>query len=183
MSDIKWNFEKRKIEELRPHPENPRVFTEKGMRDLGKSIEKIGMAQPINITQDGVVLSGHARLMALKKKGIKEVDVYVANRDLTPQEQKEVLIRMNANIAGDWNQDMLANNFETSDLLEWGLDLPWQEEPLDPDSQDEESEFDITKQKVKITFAYTDSHKVIDAFLREMHEKYPELLYTVEIDD
>lgn len=182
MSDIKWKYERRNIDELKPHPENPRIFTEKGMKDLGKSIDKIGMAQPINITPDGTILSGHARLFALKKKGIKEVDVYVSSRPLTEKEQKEVLIRMNANIAGDWDQDMLANNFEMNDLAEWGLDLPWQEESLDEDNP-EEKEFDEENAKVKITFFYKDSHILIDKFLREMKQKYPELLFEVEIDD
>lgn len=184
MSDIKWTLEKRSIDELKPHPENPRVFTEKGMKDLGKSIDKIGMAQPINITPEGIVLSGHARLMALKQKGIKDVDVYVSNRSLTPQEQKEVLIRMNANIAGDWDMEKLANQFEIDDLVSWGLDLPWEEEPLNPEDPDEPAEqFDVEKAKVKIVFYYKDSHEVIDKFLREMKEKYPELLYEVEIND
>lgn len=181
MAKIEWKCEKRKIEDLKPHPSNPRVFTEKGMKDLNKSIDKIGMAQPINITPEGTVLSGHARLFALKQKGVKEVDVYVASRQLTEKEQQEVLIRMNANTAGDWDTEMLANLFDQDDLAEWGLDIPWQEEPLNEDGDDEE--FDIEKQKVKITFAYTDSHDIIDKFLREMHEKYPELLFTVEIHD
>lgn len=37
--------------------------------------------------------------------------------------------------------------------------------------------------KVKIVFNYTGSREIIDAFLKEMAEKYPELLYTVEIND
>lgn len=184
MSDIQWKCEKRSIDELKPHPDNPRVFTEKGMKDLGKSIDKIGMAQPINITPEGTVLSGHARLLALKQKGIKEVDVYVASRSLTAKEQQEVLIRMNANTAGEWNTDTLANIFDQDDLTEWGLDLPWEEEPLNPDNPDEPTEdFDVEKQKVKIVFYYKDSHEIIDKFLREMKEKYPELLYEVEIND
>ena len=184
MSDIEWKCEKRNIEELKPHPNNHRVFTEKGMKDLNKSIDKIGMAQPINITPDGTVLSGHARLFALKKKGVKEVDVYVSSRPLTEKEQKEVLIRMNANTAGEWDVDMLANIYDQNDLAEWGLDLPWEEEPLNPDNPDEPTEdFDVEKQKVKIVFYYKDSHEIIDKFLREMKEKYPELLYEVEIND
>ena len=182
MSDIKWKCEKRNIEDLKPHPENPRVFTEKGMKDLGKSIDKIGMAQPINITPEGTVLSGHARLLALKSKGVKEVDVYVSSRPLTEKEQKEVLIRMNANTAGEWNTDMLANNFDNNELLEWGLDIPWQEEPLNPDNP-EEKEFDEDNAKVKITFFYKGSHNIIDKFLREMKQKYPELMFEVEIND
>lgn len=91
---------------------------------------------------------------------------------------------MNANTAGEWNTDTLANIFDQDDLTEWGLDLPWEEEPLNPDNPDEPTEdFDVEKQKVKIVFYYKDSHEIIDKFLREMKEKYPELLYEVEIND
>lgn len=34
---ITWHVESRKVAELKPHPENPRIFTEKGMRDLKRS--------------------------------------------------------------------------------------------------------------------------------------------------
>lgn len=182
MSDIKWKCEKRKIEELKPHPENPRVFTQKGMKDLGKSIDKIGMAQPINITPDGIILSGHARLLALKNKGIKEVDVYVANRPLSEKEQREVLIRMNANVAGEWDMDKLANEFEIEDLVEWGLDLDWKDEK-ETDEDGNEVKIDASKVKCKIIFPYSESKDIIDAFLKEMKDKYPELLYEVQIDD
>ena len=70
------------------------------------------MAQPVNITTDGVILSGHARVMALKEQGIDEVDVYIPNRELSEKEQHEVLIRMNANIAGIFDWDKAANVFE-----------------------------------------------------------------------
>ncbi len=180
---ISWHCEKRNIDELKPHPSNPRVFTEKGMKDLEKSINKIGMAQPINITPDGTVLSGHARLMALKKKGVKEVDVYVAERELTEKEQEEVLIRMNANIAGGWDDDKLANLFDNNDLLEWGLDIDWTDQDVEDEDTGETKEIDPKKCKVKLIFSYTDSHEIIDKFIREMKEKYPELLYEVQIDD
>lgn len=124
MQKIKWKLEQRFLNELIPHVENPRIFTEKGMQDLKKSLKNIGMAQPINITRDGVILSGHARVMALKDAGEQMVDVYVPDRDLTDEEQKEILIRMNANTAGEWDFEKLANEWESDSLIEWGLDVP-----------------------------------------------------------
>lgn len=122
--DIIWHVEKRKVSELKPHPDNARIFTEKGMQDLNRSIKSIGMAQPVNITPDGIILSGHARVMALKEQGIDEVDVYIPNRELSEKEQHEVLIRMNANIAGIFDWDKAANVFEMEDLIDWGLEIP-----------------------------------------------------------
>jgi DNA modification methylase len=120
---ITWKVEKRKLADLKPHPKNPRQFTEKGMKDLENSINSIGFMQPININQDGLILSGHARAMKLKQMGEIEVDVYVPDRMLTPKQEEEVLVRANANTAGQWDFDILANQFELEDINEWGLEL------------------------------------------------------------
>jgi ParB-like chromosome segregation protein Spo0J len=121
---INWHLEKRKLVDLKPHPKNPRQFTEKGMKDLENSINSIGFMQPININQDGTILSGHARTLKLQEMGEIEVDVYVPDRLLTPKQEEEVLVRANANTAGQWDWDLLANEFEDFELTEWGLEIP-----------------------------------------------------------
>ena len=121
---ITWQIEKRKLADLKPHSKNPRQFTEKGMKDLENSINSIGFMQPININQDGTILSGHARTLKLKEMGEVEVDVYVPDRMLTPKQEEEVLVRANANTAGQWDWDLLANEFEDFELTEWGLEIP-----------------------------------------------------------
>jgi hypothetical protein len=118
---IQWKLERRSVDDLMLHPQNPRTFTERGMKDLGESISKIGMAQPININLDGVVLSGNARLTKLRELGVQEVDVYVPDRMLTSREQDEVIIRMNKNQGGEWDFDALNEWYNTPDLLEWGF--------------------------------------------------------------
>lgn len=156
---IIWHAEKRKLSELKPHPENPRIFTDKGMKDLAKSIRNIGMAQPINITRDNIILSGHARCEILKQKGIEEVEVYVPNRDLTAEEQHEVLIRMNANIAGDWDWDGLANEYNTKDLDEWGLDIPDFNPEEDEESEEEEETRHLQSQFLCPPFTVLDTRQ------------------------
>ena len=140
MGSIEWLLEKRDINSLKPYANNPRNFTEKGLEDLGKSLDSIGMAQALNITKDGVVLSGNARLSVLKKKGVQYVDAYVPNRELTEAEQQEVVIRMNANQAGEWDNDLLEDNFNKEDLEEWGLDdIKWSDqEPTEGLTDDDE---------------------------------------------
>jgi DNA modification methylase len=53
-----------------------------------------------------------------------EVDVYLPDRLLTPKQEEEVLVRANANTAGQWDWDLLANEFEDFELTEWGLEIP-----------------------------------------------------------
>lgn len=121
---IVWNLQKRNLDDLKPHPKNPRQFTEKGLKDLENSIDSIGFMQPININQDGTILSGHARAMKLKEMGEIEVDVMMPDRLLTPKQEEEILIRANANTAGQWDFDLLANEFDNIDLNDWGLEVP-----------------------------------------------------------
>lgn len=121
---ITWQIEKRKLADLKPHPKNPRQFTDKGMKDLENSINSIGFMQPININQDGTILSGHARTLKLKEMGEIEVDVYVPDRLLTPKQEEEVLVRANANTAGQWDFEILANEFDIDEINEWGLEVP-----------------------------------------------------------
>lgn len=119
---IEWHVEKRKVSDLVPYEKNPRVITEQGLRDLKGSLDNIGYAQPVNINLDSTILSGHARYMVLKEENPdQEIDVYVPSRELTPKEEEAVIVRMNKNVAGQWDFDILANQFELDDLLEWGF--------------------------------------------------------------
>jgi DNA modification methylase len=51
-----------------------------------------------------------------------EVDVRVASRALTEKEREKLTIFLHKGAAGDWDFDVLANNFELDDLLNWGFD-------------------------------------------------------------
>ena len=47
----------------------------------------------------------------------------------------------------------------------------------------EKKDIDIENKQVKIIINYHDSPAVIEKFIEEMRQKYPELLYEVEIGD
>ncbi len=119
---ITWKIEKRKISDLKGFKKNPRKFTEKGLKDLKKSLENLGDANIITINSDNTILGGHARIQVMKELGYKEVDVKVPDRLLNEKEAEETCIRLNANTAGEWDFDLL-NDFDSSDLSEWGLNI------------------------------------------------------------
>lgn len=117
---MNWQHETRKISELKEWGKNPRKLTEKGIAKLKESLTKFGVAEPIVINQDNVICGGHGRLKALKQLGVKEVPVYVATLD--DKQFEELNIRLNKNIAGEWDFDILANEFEQDELLDWGFE-------------------------------------------------------------
>jgi hypothetical protein len=180
---IIWKIEKRKLVDLKPHPNNPRQFTEKGMKDLENSIKSIGFMQPININQDGSILSGHARTLKLKQMGETEVDVYVPDRMLTPKQEEEVLVRANANTAGKWDWDLLANNFELEEINDWGLEVPdmgieAEEDLEEEDNKEEEQGIKEDNVLQYNSFALFGRHNAYDIPLLKEN-----MLFDGDIDD
>ena len=120
--DIEWRTEKRFISELKDHPKNPRLITKDQLDQLKKSLKKFNYVETVVINEDNTILAGHMRVKAMKsmKKGKQEIDVRVPNRMLTPEEADEYLIRSNKN-TGEWDWEILANEWETDKLFEWGF--------------------------------------------------------------
>ena len=120
---IKWTVETRKLSEIKPYEKNPRRITEKGLNDLIKSLELFGLAEPIVINRDDTIIGGHARVQALKRiKGkAAKVEVYVPDRLLDDKEVQELCVRLNKNIAGSFDFEMLGNEYDPRDLVAWGF--------------------------------------------------------------
>jgi len=140
MAQLTWHNEVRRIKDLIPYVANPRQITEKQAKDLKKSLDKFGLADPLVINTDNTIIGGHQRKKILETlMGVApdfEVDVRVPDRELTVDESRELNVRLNKNVAS-FDFDILANNFELEDLKEWGfedsdLDLDlWMPEPPD----------------------------------------------------
>ena len=123
LARMKWITERRRISDLIPFQGNPRQLTKKQAADLEKSLKKFDLAEIPAINTNNKILAGHQRLLILKTLGraSEEIDVRVPDRELTPEEEREYLIRSNAN-TGEWDWDTLANNFDVPELVDWGLD-------------------------------------------------------------
>ena len=114
-----------KLSEVKSNPNNPRIIKDDKFSKLVKSIQefpKMLEIRPIVVNADMIVLGGNMRLKACKEAGLKEVPVILAN-NLTEDEQKQFIIKDNVGF-GEWDWDMLANEWEPEELEEWGLDVP-----------------------------------------------------------
>jgi len=120
---IKWTIETRKLSELKAYDLNPRRITEKGLNDLIQSLKLFGLAEPIVINRDDTIIGGHARVQAIKRMKAKSAAVYVPDRLLDEKEVQELCIRLNKNVAGQFDFDMLANQFDPRDLVSWGFEM------------------------------------------------------------
>ena len=114
-----------KIEKLISNPNNPRVIKDDKFKKLVQSImefPKMLELRPIVVNDEMVVLGGNMRLKACKEAGIKEVPVIKAS-ELTEDEQRQFIIKDNVGF-GEWDWDMIANEWDEQELTDWGLDLP-----------------------------------------------------------
>lgn len=185
IADKPWEVIQMRVKDLKPNPENPRIITEEDFNRLKRKIKRQGFRSTIMLDNDGVILGGNQRYNALMSLGYQDmkIPVMIPLFKMTEKERQEAIITDNIS-DGSWNNEMLANQYNINDLLEWGMDTDWIAQPPDPENPEQPpEEFDVEKQKVKIVFFYKDSHEIIDKFLREIKEKYPELLYTMEISD
>lgn len=141
---LKWENAKRKVRDLVPWEFNPRVMTRKQAEDLRRSIEKFNLAEIPAVNTDNKIIAGHQRLMVLKMlgRGEEEIDVRIPSRPLTEEEFKEYNLRSNKNV-GDWNWDLLANNFDIAMLKEVGFSTEELSGKLTPPV--DEDDFDAQK--------------------------------------
>ena len=77
--------------------------------------------RPIVVDEDMIVLGGNMRLKASKDAGLKEVWIDIAE-GLTEEQKKEFIVKDNVGF-GEWEWDMLANEWDSVQLAEWGLDV------------------------------------------------------------
>ena len=131
---ITWANEQRKLGELIPWERNPREINTKEAQRLGDSLVQFGQIQTIAIDEAGNILDGHQRKAVwslLPQFGVDHVvDVRVSSRALSEQERQKLVVYLHRGTVGNFDWDMLANNFEVPDLLKWGfeeseLQLDW----------------------------------------------------------
>lgn len=119
---IEWTLEKRLIKDLKPHPKNPRRLTKEQFKHIKDSIDTFGLVEKIVINRDGTIIGGHQRVEVLRKSKVKEVECWVPNDLLNDKPVEELMLRLNRN-HGEWDFEMLANEFEVPDLLDWGFSI------------------------------------------------------------
>jgi ParB-like chromosome segregation protein Spo0J len=128
------------ISQIKPNPDNPRFIKDYKFKKLVKSIKEFPQMlklRPIVVNSDMVVLGGNMRLKACIEAGITEVPVLKAD-DLTPEQQREFIVKDNVGF-GEWDWDLLANEWDSVQLEDWGMDN-WQ-------NMDDILEQDIKEQK------------------------------------
>jgi DNA modification methylase len=128
------------INKIKSNPNNPRVIKDDKFKKLVQSLKdlpEMAQVRPIVVNQDMIVLGGNMRLKAMKEAGWKEAPVAVVDWD--EDKQRQFIIKDNVGF-GEWDWDMLANEWDAESLGEWGLDVPQMNET---EIEAEEDDFDV----------------------------------------
>lgn len=139
-----------KLSQIKPNENNPRLIKDDKFKKLVKSIQdfpEMLELRPIVVNSDMVILGGNMRYRALKEAGAKEVPIIIAE-NFTEEQQREFLIKDNTS-GGEWDWEVLSNEWDSEELEAWGLDIPNFE--VDEVLEAEEDDFDATPPEQPIT--------------------------------
>ena len=179
-----------KVTDLKFDHKNYRKHGDKNKTLIKRSIEEAGLGRSIVIDADDEIIAGNGLVSQIgKDTPLRVVEttgdelVVVKRTDLKHGDAKRDALAIYDNSTSDTSEfdiELLKADFTDTELESFGV-----LDDIDEDEDPEQEPVEETKEppKVKITFNYTDSRAIIDAFLSEMAEKYPDLLYTVEIND
>jgi ParB-like chromosome segregation protein Spo0J len=113
------------VKEVIPNKSNPRIIRDSKFVKLVQSIKDFPQMleiRPIVVDENNIILGGNMRFKACIEAGLNEVFIIKAN-DLTEEQKHEFIVKDNVGF-GEWDWDILANEWDTEKLDEWGLDLP-----------------------------------------------------------
>ena len=128
------------ISVIKPNEENPRFITDQKFKKLVKSIKEFPQmleVRPLVVDENFMVLGGNMRLKALKSAGVFEVPIQQV-KGWTDEQKKEFIIKDNLGY-GEWDWDIVANDWDIQKLKDWGMDLP---DFPDPEIDAEEDDYD-----------------------------------------
>lgn len=177
-----------KVTDLKFDARNYRKHGDKNKKLIRKSIQEVGLGRSIVVDANNEIVAGNGLVSQLDKDTpVRVVEttggelVVVKRTDLQTGDDRRKALAIYDNSTSDTSEfdiELLKADFTDKELQNFGI-------MDDVEDVDVVEPIEETKEppKVKIVFNYTDSREIIDAFLKEMAEKYPELLYTVEIND
>lgn len=109
-------------------PANPRFIKDEKYKKLVKSIqenpEMLELRELLVYPYDGkyVIIGGNMRYRACKELGYTDIPVKIIPKTATVEQLRAYTIKDN-NGFGDWDFDMLSNEWDLSELENWGVDF------------------------------------------------------------
>jgi ParB-like chromosome segregation protein Spo0J len=164
------------INKIKPNINNPRFIKDYKFKKLVDSIKEFPEMlekRPIVVDEDMIVLGGNMRLKACQEAGLKEVDILIA-QGWTEEQKREFIIKDNVGF-GEWDWDILANDWDNLLLEKWGLDgvkFDWD----NLDYIEEAEKKDVAEDKIVIALGNANKIKseITENLNKWLQKNYPE---------
>jgi DNA modification methylase len=111
------------IDRLLPYIRNARTHSDEQVAQVAASIVEFGWTNPILVGADGVIIAGHARLLAARKLGMAEVPVIVLDHLTESQRRAFVLADNKLALNAGWDEEMLRVELESLKEEDFDLDI------------------------------------------------------------
>jgi DNA modification methylase len=138
--DKQFNMQNLPIGKIKANPNNPRIIKDDKFAKLVQSLKdlpEMAKVRPVVVNKDMVVLGGNMRLKAMKEAGWKEAPVEIVDWD--EDKQRQFIIKDNVGF-GEWDWEMLANEWDAEQLDDWGLDIPAFDDPKELEAEEDDYE-------------------------------------------
>jgi len=155
------------IGEIRNNPNNPRTIRDEKFAKLVKSIKALPAmldVRPLVCDEDWIVLGGNMRLRACSEAGLKEVPV-IQVKGWTEEQKREFIIKDNVGF-GEWDWDVLANEWDEQQLLEWGMSV-WNPDEVNLDDFFEARDGEDPTTSIQLTYEQGIGERVRDALAEQ----------------
>ena len=139
-----------KIASVKPSPNNPRIIKDNKFKKLVRSIQdfpEMLKLRPIVVDDDNFILGGNMRYKACVEAGLKEISIIKAT-ELTEEQKQEFVIKDNSSF-GEWDWDVLANEWDNTKLNDWGMDVWEANEDIDYSILDDDEGFETSVDDMK----------------------------------
>ncbi len=111
------------LDQLRPHPANPRTHSKQQTRQIVASIERFGFTSPLLVSDDLEVIAGAGRLLAARELGMKEVPVIRLSHLDVAERRAYVIADNQLALKAGWDQELLAIEIQALVDLDFEVEL------------------------------------------------------------
>lgn len=170
ISDISFN-----TGQIPDVPKNPRFIKTERYEKLKKSLEDnpemLSARELLVYNYDGelIVIGGNMRLRAAKELGFKQLPCKILD-DLTPEQIRAYVIKDNVSFGSD-DFESLANEWDSIELEEWGMELPEINQMIEPDFEDLIGEEKNKPPTMKITFVSPEQLQKAEIDIQEILDR------------
>ena len=134
---------------------NPRLIKGEKFDRLKASIERnpemLALRELLVYEHDGkyIVIGGNMRYRACKELGYTQMPCKIIPPQATAEQLNAYIILDNSGF-GDWDWDALANEWDSQQLTDWGVDVPnWDDEASEEEQPREDDDFDEEKDSIE----------------------------------